>query len=82
MNKLIICWDCKKKLTEGEEFLVYKVGKKDFIKCKKCHKKDNFLRNFQPCEVYSRIVGYIRPIEQWNKGKKSEWKDRKPFKNK
>ncbi|MCA9362535.1 ribonucleoside triphosphate reductase [Candidatus Kaiserbacteria bacterium] len=29
------------------------------------------------CEVYSRIVGYLRPVEQWNKGKKSEYGDRK-----
>ncbi|HOM78339.1 MAG TPA: anaerobic ribonucleoside-triphosphate reductase [bacterium] len=34
----------------------------------------------QRTEVYSRIVGYIRPIQQWNIGKKSEWKDRKFFK--
>ena len=34
----------------------------------------------QPCEVYSRIVGYIRPINQWNKGKKQEFKERKEFK--
>jgi len=34
----------------------------------------------QRCEVYSRIVGYIRPISQWNPGKKSEFKDRKVFK--
>lgn len=30
-------------------------------------------------EVYSRVVGYIRPIKQWNKGKRSEFKDRKTF---
>ena len=34
----------------------------------------------QRCEVYSRVVGYIRPISQWNVGKQSEWKDRKYFK--
>ena len=22
-----------------------------------------------PCEVYSRIVGYLRPVNQWNEGK-------------
>jgi hypothetical protein len=33
----------------------------------------------QPCEVYSRVVGYIRPVGQWNKGKQSEWKDRVSF---
>jgi len=32
------------------------------------------------CEVYSRIVGYLRPITQWNEGKQAEWKDRKVFK--
>jgi anaerobic ribonucleoside-triphosphate reductase len=33
----------------------------------------------QPCEVYSRIVGYLRPVQQWNKGKQQEFKDRKEF---
>ncbi len=31
------------------------------------------------CEVYSRIVGYIRPVSQWNKGKRAEFKTRKTF---
>jgi ribonucleoside-triphosphate reductase len=31
-------------------------------------------------EVYSRVVGYLRPIRQWNKGKQQEWKDRLDFK--
>jgi ribonucleoside-triphosphate reductase len=34
----------------------------------------------QPCEVYSRVVGYLRPVKQWNKGKKEEFKDRKNLK--
>ena len=29
-----------------------------------------------PCEVYSRIVGYVRPVQQWNEGKLKEWEDR------
>lgn len=33
----------------------------------------------QTCEVYSRIVGYLRPISQWNDGKKAEFKMRKNF---
>ncbi len=28
------------------------------------------------CEVYTRIVGYLRPVDQWNKGKKAEYGDR------
>lgn len=31
------------------------------------------------CEVYSRIVGYIRPVNQWNKGKQAEFHNRKTF---
>ncbi len=34
----------------------------------------------ESCEVYSRVVGYIRPVQQWNKGKKQEFADRKEFK--
>ena len=34
----------------------------------------------QKCEVYSRIVGYLRPTKQWNEGKKAEWDQRKVFK--
>lgn len=30
-------------------------------------------------EVYSRIVGYLRPIEQWNKGKQEEFRQRKEY---
>jgi len=34
----------------------------------------------QPCEVYSRIVGYLRPVQQWNEGKQEEFHQRKEFK--
>lgn len=33
----------------------------------------------QPCEVYSRIVGYLRPVNQWNEGKQAEFSDRKEY---
>jgi ribonucleoside-triphosphate reductase len=33
----------------------------------------------QPCEVYSRVVGYIRPVQQWHKGKKQEFKEREEY---
>mgnify|MGYP000540908478 CR=1 FL=1 len=38
--------------------------------CPKCGKE---------CEVYSRIVGYISPVQRWNKGKEAEWKCRKTY---
>lgn len=31
------------------------------------------------CEVYSRIVGYLRPVSQWNAGKQSEYKLREMY---
>jgi ribonucleoside-triphosphate reductase len=34
----------------------------------------------QPCEVYSRVVGYIRPVQQWNDSKREEFKQRKTSK--
>jgi len=34
----------------------------------------------QPCEVYSRVVGYFRPVQQWHPGKQEEFKDRLVFK--
>ena len=43
----------------------------EYEKCPKCQK---------PTEVYSRIVGYLRPLSQWNEGKKSEFKDRLKYK--
>ncbi|HPN66826.1 MAG TPA: anaerobic ribonucleoside-triphosphate reductase, partial [Candidatus Omnitrophota bacterium] len=47
----------------------YIPGKAD--QCPKCGK---------PAEVYSRIVGYLRPIGQWNNGKKEEFGLRKTYK--
>ncbi len=32
-----------------------------------------------PAEVYSRIVGYLRPVNQWNEGKAEEFRSRKTF---
>ncbi len=33
----------------------------------------------EPCEVYSRVVGYLRPVKQWNKGKQQEYELRQVF---
>jgi anaerobic ribonucleoside-triphosphate reductase len=32
------------------------------------------------CEIWSRPVGYMRPVKHWNKGKQQEFIDRKTFK--
>jgi len=44
----------------------------EHFECPKCIIK-------QPCEVYSRIVGYLRPVQQWHIGKKEEFKWRKEY---
>ena len=33
----------------------------------------------KPCEVWSRITGYYRPVQNWNDGKVQEFKDRKTY---
>ena len=47
-------------------------------KCHVCFEKDS---KFYPAtEVYSRCVGYMRPVNQWNDGKKAEFEQRKMYK--
>ena len=38
--------------------------------CPKCN---------EPCEVYSRVVGFLRPVEQWNEGKQAEFAMREHY---
>jgi hypothetical protein len=62
---------------------VYKIKRgiepRMFLKCDSCFEKDHTLCNWQDCDVYSRVVGYMRPVNQWNKGKVAEWNMRKEF---
>jgi len=32
-----------------------------------------------PCEVYSRVVGYLRPVQNWHQGKQQEFRERQTF---
>jgi ribonucleoside-triphosphate reductase len=34
----------------------------------------------QECQIYSRVNGWYTPTTRWNKGKQSEWRDRKEYK--
>ena len=36
----------------------------------------------QPCEIWERCMGYYRPVENWNIGKKQEHADRVYFSEK
>lgn len=78
-KKQVACHDCKETLKEGDKCVPYETNNGTFYKCTACYKKDSVLRNFQETEVYSRIVGYIRPTKQWNVGKTEEYADRKEF---
>ncbi|KKS91655.1 MAG: hypothetical protein UV65_C0001G0010 [Parcubacteria group bacterium GW2011_GWF2_43_11] len=79
------CHDCQKEIViQGEEIqngvmLEYDNGgeKIKIFKCQSCFEQSRELKNYQPCEVYSRIVGYLRPVQQWNRGKREEFKERK-----
>jgi anaerobic ribonucleoside-triphosphate reductase len=33
----------------------------------------------QPCEIWTRVMGYHRPFTSFNRGKQSEYRERTPF---
>ncbi len=72
----IICHDCGKGVEKGAEYMPYEVNGEAKAKCRACYEAQPELANFQETEVYSRVVGYIRPVKQWNKGKSQEFCDR------
>ncbi len=43
----------------------------EHLRCSQCGKET---------EIYSRIVGYFRPVQQWNEGKQEEFRERKEYK--
>jgi ribonucleoside-triphosphate reductase len=84
------CHDCKKNMTVkirlcDDGFLieggaVYEPDpEKYFLKCDECYAKNPVLTNFQQCQIFSRVVGYLTPVNQWNEGKKAEFEQRKTF---
>lgn len=82
------CHDCQveikvkdKEIKDGVLLAYDNAGEKiKVLKCRDCYEKNPGLKNYQKCEVYSRIVGYLRPVSQWNIGKKQEFEERKEFK--
>jgi anaerobic ribonucleoside-triphosphate reductase len=73
------CHDCQAAIEKGSRFVRYAVGSDTFYKCEVCHASEPILKNFRKTEVYSRVVGYIRPVEQWNNGKRAEYADRQEY---
>ena len=85
--KEIKCHDCGKQAKiKGKELLngviaEYKAEENiKVFKCQDCFNKNKSLTNYQPCEVYSRVVGYLRPVKQWHPGKQQEYNERKEYK--
>jgi len=81
------CFDCgtemvlKEEKIENGSLLIYEdVGRDIFVfKCDECLAKSSELSDYKECEVYSRIVGYLRPVKQWNEGKQQEYSERKEY---
>ncbi|MEK7540992.1 MAG: anaerobic ribonucleoside-triphosphate reductase [Patescibacteria group bacterium] len=81
------CHDCGKEIKiQGDDIengvlLTYDDNgeKLNVFKCNDCYGKNKSLSNFKKCEVYSRVVGYLRPVSQWNTGKKQEYQERKEY---
>lgn len=49
-----------------------------------CHKHNREMIDVcpicgQPVDVYSRVVGYLRPVKTWNDGKQQEFRERTEY---
>lgn len=83
------CHDCGRSVAvecrkSGDEVSVaggayWRQVDRDFVKCLECFQNSPMLTNYMPCEIYSRVTGYLRPVKQWNPGKREEFKARKNF---
>lgn len=52
---------------------------KFYTKCEACFQENPQLSHYRRCEVYSRVVGYLRPVAQWNEGKQAEFRERRAY---
>jgi len=84
----VYCHDCGKEIKDieidekNQKVTGAKFYERDgnwYVKCLDCFAKDPVLRNFQKSLCYSRVVGFLTPVNQWNLGKKSEFEQRKVF---
>jgi len=89
------CYDCaqkdiktrimiKDKKPVNGKVMTFKKGEEMHLifKCDNCYEDDpkSIMVKGQKCEVYSRVTGYLRPINQWNPGKQEEFRERKYYK--
>jgi hypothetical protein len=84
-----LCHDCKKecivtakRTKDGidiEGGALYQPDDEVYIKCDSCFDNNRILTNFRKNSVYSRVVGYLRPVDAWNKAKQTEFHARKNY---
>jgi len=79
-------------MNESEKIIIGKADRatcshKNYIECEDTRDgsikyicKDCGFISKNKCEVYTRVVGYLRPVEAWNRGKQSEYHERMPYK--
>lgn len=84
------CFICGKELADGEGFASGVNAEckatdnpKEMVvvcseECKKSFEK-RFSHGGRPLSHYSRITGYMQLVENWNKGKQQELKDRRRY---
>jgi hypothetical protein len=84
-----ICMDCEKEFVinieriapdqlEIKDGVIAKRYNEYMCKCPECFEKNKTFGT--DTEVYSRVVGYLRPVNSWNQAKKNEFHDRKMYK--
>ena len=65
---------------EGNGGIVKGVDERPLFKCTECLEKDGGRISSQRTEIFTRVVGYLRPIQAFNKGKIEEFKMRTNYK--
>ncbi len=76
-----VCFDCGCEVKKGAVLVYEDNGEELFAaKCDQCFSQNEGISDYKKCEVYSRIVGYLRPVNQWNDGKRQEYSERKEYK--
>ena len=83
------CQSCKKEVN----ITIFKKGLEIFgnggmikgnndvplFKCSECLERDGGMISRTRPEVFSRVCGYLRPVQNFNPGKKAEWAVRKNY---
>jgi anaerobic ribonucleoside-triphosphate reductase len=71
--------EIEKDMSKKEEFSCKGKTREELLEELSRLKEERKNAHGTPCEVYSRVVGYLRPVALWNEGKKEEYKVRKMY---